>query len=332
MSTTMKAVVFHEYGGPNVLSIAHIEKPTPKEREVLISIRATSVTAEDPKMRAFNHPLLLKFPVGLMFGFSKPRNPVPGMEFSGIIEAVGSKVTEYSAGDAVFGYTGLGFGAYATYKCMPSQGLFHTKPKNLSFEESACMVNGALTALTYLRKKGKVGKGDTVLIYGASGSVGTAAVQLSKYFGAHVTGVCSTKNVTLVKSLGADEVIDYLKEDFTQRQGKYDLIFDTIGKTSWSACKHILNPKGKYLLTEFGMSEIIKALYYALFGKKKIIITSSNFYWKREDLAFFKMMAEQGHFRSVVDTIYPIEKIAEAHQYVELGHKVGNVAISVSQD
>lgn len=325
----MKAVIFEKYGPAEVLQLVQLPKPTPKEAEVLVKIHATSVTAEDPKMRGFDHPPLLKLPVGLMFGFNKPRKPVLGIEFAGTIEAVGAKVRSYSVGDQVFGYTGLSFGAYAEYKCMPENGLMHFKPKNFSFEESIGMLNGSLTALAFLKKKGKVKRGDRVLIYGASGSVGTSAVQLAKYFGAKVTGVCSTRNIDLVRSIGADEVIDYTQEDFTQQDHQYDLIFDTVGKTSMKQCLQLLSEKGKYLRTEFGLSHIISSLFSALFKRKKVMIASSNFYWKKEDLILFKQIAEAGKFTPVIDQVFPLEKMVEAHKYVESGRKVGNVSISV---
>ncbi|KAA2217223.1 NAD(P)-dependent alcohol dehydrogenase [Maribacter flavus] len=325
----MKAIVFKRYGEPEVLQIEEIKKPVPKNNEVLIRIFATSVTAEDPKMRGFNHPPLLKLPVGLMFGFKKPKNPVLGIEFSGTIEAIGKEVKKYKIGDEVFGYTGLSFGAYAEYKCMPENGLIHYIPENLSFEESACMVNGPLSALAYMKKKGNIKQGDKILIYGASGSVGTAAVQLAKYFGAHVTGVCSTKNIELVSSIGADIVIDYTCQDFTQTEEKYDLLFDTVGKTSMKECLKLLRPKGRYLLTEFGFSHILASIFTSLFKSKKVIVASSNFYWKIEDLELFREIAEKGYFKPVIDKTFPLERIIEAHKYVELGHKAGNVAISI---
>ncbi|MEQ8812505.1 MAG: NAD(P)-dependent alcohol dehydrogenase [Imperialibacter sp.] len=325
----MKAIVFKKYGKPEVLQMAEVEKPVPKSDEVLVKIHATSVTAEDPKMRAFDHAPLLKLPVGLMFGFRKPKQPVLGIEFSGVVESIGSKVKNYQINDQVFGYTGLSFGAYAEYKCLPESALMHLKPQNLSFAEAATMVNGPLSALVYLKKKGKIEKGHRVLIYGASGSVGTAAVQLAKYFWAHVTGVCSTKNVALVKAIGADEVIDYTKENFTDTERRYDLILDTVGKTSMKACMNLLTPKGKYLLTEFGFSHILAAMYTSLFKSKKVVIASSNFYWKREDLVFLKELAEQGQYNPVVDRSFALADIAEAHTYVASGRKVGNVAVVV---
>lgn len=314
------------------MRIEEIAKPIPRAGEVLVKIHATSVTAEEPKMRAFNHPVMLKLPVGLMFGFRKPKRQVLGIEFSGIIESLGPGVVRFQPGDEVFGYTGLSFGAYAQYKCVPENGLIHPKPKNLSFEASACMVNGPLSALAYLKKKGRVQKGDRVLIYGAAGSVGTAAVQLAKHFGAAVTGVCSTRNLELVKSLGAEVVIDRLTTDFTQTGDTYDIIFDTVGKTSMKACMKMLKPNGRYLLTEFGASHIAAAIRTSLFGGKKVIVASSNFHWTIEDLELLKQLAENHQYLPVVDRVFPLEKIADAHAYVEQGHKTGNVAISVSHE
>lgn len=327
----MRAVIFKKFGTPEVLQLAEIEKPTPESNEVLVKIYATSVTAEDPKMRSFNHPPLLKLPVGLMFGFRKPKKPVLGIEFSGTVEAIGNKVSNFKTGDHVFGYTGLGFGAYAEYKCVPENGLIFFKPHNCSFEQSATLVNGPLSALAYLKKKGEVKKGDHVLIYGASGSVGTAAVQLARYFEATVTAVCSTRNIGLVKSIGANHVIDYTKENFTESDDRFDIIFDTIGKTTMKNSMKLLKPKGKYLLTEFGVSHILAALYTSLFKNKKVIVAASNFYWKKEDLIFLKEIVEAGHFRPVVDRCFRLEDIVEAHKYVETGHKSGNVAVSVNK-
>jgi len=325
----MKAVVFEQYGSPEVLHLTDIQKPIPKSNEVLVRIHATSVTAEDPKMRGFNHPSLLKIPVGLMFGFRKPKYPVLGIELSGVIESVGSNVRKYKVGQHIFGYTGLNFGAYAEYKCIPENGLIYLKPKNMTFEESACLVNGPLSSLTFIKKKGKIKNGDKVLIYGASGAVGTSAIQLAKYFGAEVTGVCSTKNLSLVESIGADYVIDRTKQDFTLSSKKYDLIFDTVGKTSMKKCMDLLSTNGKYLLTEFGVSDIYYAVLTSLFSRKKVIVASSNFYWTNEDLIFLKEITEGGYFKPVIDKIFPLENIIDAHKYVELGQKVGNVAISV---
>ncbi|MEQ9218176.1 MAG: NAD(P)-dependent alcohol dehydrogenase [Cyclobacteriaceae bacterium] len=328
----MKAVEFRKYGGPDVLQLVFVPKPIPKVNEVLIKIYATTVTAEDPKMRGFNHPPLLKIPVGLMFGFFKPKRPVLGIEFAGVVEAVGSRVTKYQPGDQVFGYTGLSFGAYAEYKCLPEDGLLCLKPENLSHVQAASMVNGPLSCLAYLKKKAGVKKGDQVLIYGASGSVGTAAIQLAKYFGAQVTGVCSTRNLDMVRSLGADMVVDYTREDFTNQDVRYNIIFDTVGKTSMTTCMAMLKPKGKYLLTEFGFTHILKAGTTAFSNGKKVIVASSNIYWKKEDLEFMKHLAELGHFKPVIDKVFTLENMAEAHSYVEQGHKAGNVGVSICDE
>jgi len=326
----MKAIIFKKYGNPEVLEYAEIPKPIPARDEVLVKIHATSVTAEEPKMRSFNHPPLLKLPVGLMFGFKRPKNPVLGMEFSGTIKAIGDDVKNYKINDQVFGYTGLDFGAHAEYKCMPEKDLMHFKPQNLSFEQSATLVNGPLSALAYLKKKGNIKRDDHILIYGASGSVGTAAVQLAKYFGAKVTAVCSTKNIEIVKSIGAENVIDYTKEDFTKGSEQYDIIFDTIGKTSMGPCMKLLKSNGKYLLTEFGLSHIAAMIYTSLFKRKKVIVAASNFYWRKEDLILIKELAEKGYLKPIIDKSFPIEKMIEAHTYVESGHKVGNVVIIVT--
>ena len=311
------------------MRLADIAKPTPKNREVLVKIHASSVTAEDPKMRGFNHAPLLKLPIGLLFGFRKPRKPIPGMEFSGVVESVGPNVREYQPGDQVFGYTGLSFGAHAEYKCMPERGLMAFKPQNVSFEQAAILVNGPLSALVYLKKKGRIKAGDRVLVYGASGSVGSAAVQLACYFGATVSGVCSTKNAELVTSLGATHVIDYTREDITKIRDRYDIVFDTVGKLDRKQGMRLLTNKGKYLATEFGLSDMLAAVWSSVFGRKKVIVAASNFYWKREDLTFLATLVEKGLFQPVLDRCFSLEQIAEAHTYVESGRKSGNVAILI---
>ena len=328
----MKAVVFRKYGGPEVLQLVSLPKPRPKENEVLVKIFATTVTAEDPKMRGFNHPPLLKIPVGLMFGFLKPKRPILGIEFSGVVEDVGNRVKKYRPGDQVFGYTGLSFGAYAEYKCLPEDGMFYLKPKNLTHIQAAAMVNGPLSALAYLKKKAKIKKDDQVLIYGASGSVGTAAVQLAKYYGARVTGICSTRNLDMIRTLEVDRVIDYTREDFTKMGDSYDIIFDTVGKIQMKTCMPLLVPKGKYLVTEFGFSHILKSITSSISNGKRVIVASSNFYWKREDLKLFKQLAEQGQFTPVVDRVFTLENMREAHRYVEQGHKAGNVAVRICEE
>lgn len=326
----MKAVVFTAYGPPEVLELKEVEKPVPGDHEVLVKIHATTVTAEDPKLRSFEHPPLLWLPMGLLFGFRRPRRTILGSELAGEIESVGAKVSLFKPGDQVFGYTGTGFGAHAEYKCMPERGVLAAKPGNMTYAEAAATPNGALTALVYLRNKGNIRRGEKVLIHGASGAVGTAAVQLAKHFGAEVTGVCSARNLELVRSLGADTVIDYTKEDFTERGEAYDIIFDTVGKTSLARVKNSLKPNGRYLVTVFGIAEILQMLWTSLKGGKRVIGGASNLSWRPEDLVVLGGLIEAGELRSVVDRCYPLAEAAEAHRYVEQGHKRGNVVLTVA--
>jgi NADPH:quinone reductase-like Zn-dependent oxidoreductase len=317
----MKAIVYTRFGPPEVLHIQEVEKPTPKPNEVLIRIHATTVVKEDPDMRAspgFN-------------GLLKPRHPILGQELAGEVEAAGRSVTRFSPGDQVSGIDM--FGAYAEYKCMPENGALAIKPVNLSYEEAASVPNGALTALPFLRDKGNVHSGQTVLIYGASGSVGAAAVQLAKYFGAEVTGVCSTSNLEWVKSLGADQVIDYTQEDFTEDGRTFDVIFDTVGKRSFSECKGSLTDEGIYLATVPTPAIMLQALWSAKSGSKKVKFVAAGLRPAREkikDLVFLTELIEAGKITAVIDRCYPLEQIVEAHRYVEQGHKKGNVVITVA--
>ena len=316
----MKAIVYTKFGPPEVLHLQEVEKPTPKANEVLIKIYATTVVKEDPDMRAspgFN-------------GLLKPRNPILGQELAGEIEAIGRAVTRFKPGDQVFGIDM--FGAYAEYKCMPENGALAIKPVNLSYEEAASIPNGALTALPFLRDKGKIQSGQTVLIYGASGSVGAAAVQLARYYGAEVTGVCSTANLEWVKSLGADQVIDYTQEDFTENGKTYDIIFDTVGKRSFSECKGSLTDEGIYLATVPSPAMMLQALWTAKSGSKKVKFAATGLRpasEKIKDLVFLTELIEAGKIKPVIDRVYPLEQIVEAHRYVEQGHKKGNVVIVV---
>jgi len=316
----MKAIVYTKFGPPEVLHLQEVEKPTPKANEVLIKIYATAVTKEDPDMRAspgFN-------------GFLKPRNPILGQELAGEVEAIGRGVTRFKPGDQVFGIDS--FGAYAEYKCMPENGALAIKPANLSYEDAASVPNGALTALPFLRDKGKIQSGQTVLIYGASGSVGAAAVQLAKYYGADVTGVCSTTNLEWVKSLGADQVIDYTQEDFTEYGKTYDIIFDTVGKRSFSECKGSLTDEGIYLATVPTPVIMLQALWPAKSGRKKAKFAATGLRpasEKIKDLVFLTELIEAGKIKPVIDRRYPLEQTAEAHRYVEQGHKKGNVIITM---
>lgn len=325
----MKAAIYNKYGPPTVLQLTDLPKPTPAANEVLIKIHATSVTAADYRIRGFNVSPGFWLPARIMFGLIRPKRTILGTELAGEIEAVGKDVKSFKPGDQVFGYDGSGFGAYAEYVCKPEDGALAIKPANMTYDEAAVVPHGALAALFFLKDKGNIQSGQKVLVYGASGSVGTFGVQLAKYIGAQVTAVCSTANLEMVRSLGADEVIDYTKEDFTQSGETYDIIFDTVGKTSFSRCKSSLNRDGRYLLTVFDIPQLVQMLWTSMFSTKKVICAIVT--EKKEDLIFLKELAEAGKIKSVIDRTYPLEQTAEAHAYAEKGHKKGSVVIKVVQ-
>lgn len=326
----MKAVVYTEYGSPEVLKLKEVAKPTPKDDEVLIKVHATSVTSGDCNGRNFVFvPNGFKFLARLMFGLNKPKKGILGLEFAGEIEAVGEEVNTFQVGDTIFGLDGTDMGSYAEYKAMTVKRGISTKPDNISYQEIVAMSNGALTAYSYLKHKGNIQAGHKVLVVGASGSVGSAGVQIAKHFGAEVTGVCSTKNIELVKSLGADNVIDYTQEDFTQSNETYDLILETVGTTSFDDCKHNLTPDGKYLGVAGGMKELRQMFWTSLFSKKKVLAGPAS--EKTEDLNFIKDLIKAKKLKPVIDRCYPLEQIVEAHRYVDSGRKRGNVVISIIQ-
>ena len=303
----MKAVVATKYGPPEVLQLQEVEKPTPKDDEILIKVHATTVTAADFRMRSFTVPPLLWIPARIALGLTKPRQPIFGVELAGEVEAVGKAVTRFNIGDQVFASTlTANFGAYAEYKCMPEQGMVAQKPVNMTYGEAAALPIGATTALRLLRKS-NLQRGQKVMIYGASGSVGAYAIQLAKFFGAEVTGVCSTANLAMVKALGADHVIDYTKEDLSAKAERYDLIFDTVAKLPKSKYSKVLAPNGSY-----------------------VTIAKLDSKESMENLLFIKELVETGDLKPVIDRCYPLEQMVEAHRYVGTGHKKGNVVISLT--
>jgi NADPH:quinone reductase-like Zn-dependent oxidoreductase len=302
----MRAIICTKYGAPDVLQLREVAKPKPKKNEVCIRIVATTVTASDCIVRAFRISGMYRLPMGLVMGFTKPRQPILGLVLAGEVDSSGADVTRFKRGDEVFAFTEFKFGAYAEYICLRQDKLVDLKPSNVTYEEAAAIPYGGLMALCFL-KKANIQAGQRALIYGASGAIGTAAVQLARNFGAEITGVCSGANVELVESLGATTVIDYTKEDFTKRDDRYDLIFNAVGTSKAKLqCEGSLTPAGKHITVDDGLANL-----------------------KREDLRLLKELVEAGKLRPVIDRIYPLEQMAEAHRYVDKGHKKGNVVITV---
>ena len=326
----MKAIVYHTYGSPDVLRLEEVATPTPRDNEVLIRVHAAAVTTTDCAARK-GKPFLAR----LAFGPIRPKKPILGTEFAGEIAAVGRDVTRFSVGDQVFAASGTGFGAHAEYICVPEDGALARKPANLTLEEAAAVCEGGLTALPFLRDSGKIQSGRRVLINGASGAVGTAAVQLAKHFGAEVTGVCGARNVDLVRSLGADEVIDYTTQDFTRIGQTYDVIFDAVGKSSFRRCRRSLKQGGRYLTTVPTLAILPQMAWTSKVGSKRAMITFTGLRppgEKAKDLRFLAELVEAGELRPVIDRRYPLEQIAEAHGYVDTGHKRGSVVMTVEHD
>ncbi len=328
----MKAVVYTEFGPPEVLHLEEVEKPAPKEDEVLIKIHSTSVTTGDSNARGFTHvpPGFGPLP-RLMFGITGPRIPTIGADLAGEVEAVGKNVKSFNIGDQVYGIDGNNLRAYAEYVCRPEDGALAIKPANLSYEEAAVVPFGATTALYFLKEKGNIQSGQAVLVNGASGGVGNYAVQLAKHFGAEVTGVCSTKNVEFVKSLGADKVIDYTQEDFTKSDATYDIIFNVVGgEISFSKVRGSLKKNGYFLAVAGGLKEAFQMPWTSVIGDKKVVFGGGTASETKANLDFLRELIEAGHLKAVVDRVYSLEEIVEAHRYVDKGGKRGNVAITVA--
>ncbi len=332
----MKAIVYREFGPPAVLQLDDVAKPSPKAHEVLIRVRAAPVNYGDllarnlrnVTAREFNMPRPLLLPTRMYFGFTKPKVTILGSEFAGVIEAVGKGVTRYRVGEQVFGYRGQQMGTYAEYLCMAEDGLLATKPANMSFAEAATIPYGAIMATSLLRH-GQIQAGHKVLINGASGSIGAAALQLAKAYGAEVTGVCGTPRLAYAKALGADRVIDYTVADFTQNGTTYDLIFDILGKCSFARCKSALTPHGILLFASFKLNAVAQMFWTKRFGSQKVICALAS--EKADDLVLVRDLIEAGQYKAIVDRCYPMQQAAEAHEYAESGQKQGSVVITFDQ-
>jgi NADPH:quinone reductase-like Zn-dependent oxidoreductase len=327
----MKAIVHTKYGTPEELQLLEVKKPVQKDNEVLIKIHATTVTTTDCNARNFTFvPESFMLFAKIVFGFKKPKINILGIDLAGEIEAVGKDVKLFKKGDSVFGSPGTKFGGHAEYCSVAENGALAIKPAGMSWEEAASICLAGNTALFYIRDLAKIQSGQKILIHGASGAIGTYAVQLAKYYGAEVTGLCSGLNTEMVKSLGADKIIDYTREDFTKSDERYDFVFDVVGKTTFSQSKGILKPKGIYLENMLGIKDIMRMMWTSITGGKRIKGGVSK--ETAENLYFFIGLIESGKLKPVIDRIYPLEKTAEAFQYVETGHKKGNVVISLIND
>ncbi len=331
----MKAIVYTEYGSPDVLQLKDIEKPSPADNEILVKIHATPINYGDLMVRnlknfthrEFNMPAILLIPTRFSFGLNKPKNTILGAEFAGEVEAVGKGVTRFKVGDEVLGYRGMDMKSYAEYICVAEDSNVILKPTNMSYPEASAIPYGAITAYSLLQKV-NIQAGQKVLINGASGSIGSIALQIAKHLGAEVTAVCGTKRVEMVKAMGADKVIDYTQEDFTKGTEKYDLIFDVLGRSSFSDCKHVLNPNGILLYASFKMKQVWQMLWTSKFSDKKVIcaISTDNL----DDLIAVKEMAQAGAVKTIIDRCYPLEQTADAHRYAESKQYTGRIIITVA--
>ncbi len=323
----MKAAICTQYGSPDVLQLKNVEKPIPKRDEVLIKVYVATVTSGDCRVRALNVPLGFNFIMRSVLGFSKPRQPILGSELAGVVEAIGKDVSKFKVGDAVFAFSDMAMGCYAEFKCISQNSAIALKPSNLSFEESAALSFGGTTTLSFLRRA-KIQLNDKVLVIGASGCVGTAAVQLAKYFGAVVTGVCSTANIPLVKSLGAWDVIDYTREDFGVNNEQYDIIIDAVGGAPFERYEASLKDGGRVLMLVAGLPDMLYAPWIAMTSNKKLIAGPVAF--SADDIRFLADLAQAGNLISVIDKRFPFEQIVEAHRYVDTGRKKGNVVLMLT--
>lgn len=319
----MKAAIYRRYGAPSVVSIEDVAKPTPKPHEVLIKVHATTVSSGDCRARSLSMPPGFGPIAPLVFGVRAPRQPILGTELSGEIEAIGAAVSKFNVGDSVFAFPSFAMGAHAEYRVLSQDDRIALKPKNLSFVEAAALSFGGVTALRFLRDRGKIRRGDKVLVIGASGAVGSAIVQLAKHFGADVVGVCSAPNESLVQSIGADRVIDYAREDFTKAGDQYDIICDTIGVTSFATCEHTLKPGGRLLLITSGLAQVLRAGSKPD-GKSVIAGTAND---TVEHVSFLRKLAEAGAFKPVIDQCFPLDEIVEAHRRSDTGRKTGSVVV-----